>query len=183
MPSWLTLALTALISGAAGSVITTYGSQTRERRQARVAARQAINDAENLAYHQPDQKQINTALDTLDTAALLAGLPRKLIWLNRSARMRHWVIAQGTYLPGDTGQRQAALLSTGRVAQFAAQLLTEATWQPWWAAPHQWWRTRRLTRVLNAALPLRDRHETRRTTRQWERETIRAGKERGDSGQ
>jgi hypothetical protein len=53
MTDWAPIILTALGSGALGSIITTYGTQTRERRQARTQARDAIRRVENLTLPVP----------------------------------------------------------------------------------------------------------------------------------
>jgi hypothetical protein len=86
MPSWVTLIFTTLGAGAVGSIITTYGSQTRERRAARAQARDCLRRAVNLARTlNPLHADITAALDELDTSAMIAGLPRGLVDLHREA--------------------------------------------------------------------------------------------------
>jgi uncharacterized membrane protein len=51
-PDWL-LIVTGLGAGVVGSVITTYGTQTRERRQARAQSREAIRQVQNLIVSRP----------------------------------------------------------------------------------------------------------------------------------
>jgi hypothetical protein len=95
MTTWATLAFTTPGGGAVGSVITAYSSQSRQRRQARSDARQAIRKADRLAADPPrtPRPDFTTGLDDLDTAAGLAGLPRALTELHREACERHWVLA------------------------------------------------------------------------------------------
>jgi hypothetical protein len=85
MTDWPPIILTAIGSGAVGSIITTYGTQTRERRQARAQAREAIRQVQNSAYPVPTQEQLTATLDNLETSAMLAGLPKNLIAINREA--------------------------------------------------------------------------------------------------
>lgn len=84
VPAWL-LVITGLGSGFLGSVITTYGTQTRERRQARATARDALRHAEGIHDRsvryvggkiEPSFQQLTDALNEFETAAMLAGLPR-----------------------------------------------------------------------------------------------------------
>jgi hypothetical protein len=70
-PDWL-LIVTGLGAGVAGSVITTYGTQTRERRQARAQTREAIRQLQNLFVSQPTHEQLTAALDNLETSAIEA---------------------------------------------------------------------------------------------------------------
>ena len=85
---WFPLILTTLGAGATGAVISTYGTQTRERRQARAAAREALRNVENLTPSPDTREQVAAALDAFDTSAMLAGLPRKVTVLHREARLR-----------------------------------------------------------------------------------------------
>jgi len=85
---WLPLVLTTLGAGAIGAVISTYGTQTRERRHARAAAREALRDVENLTPSPDTRERVAAALDAFDTSAMLAGLPRQVTALHREARLR-----------------------------------------------------------------------------------------------
>ena len=76
MTDWLTIAFTTLGAGAAGSIITTFGTQTRERRQARGEAREAIRQVQNLILQAPTYDQLAPALGNPETSAMLAGLPK-----------------------------------------------------------------------------------------------------------
>jgi hypothetical protein len=72
MTDWVPIVIAAIGSGAVGSVITAYGTQTRERRQARAQAREAIRQVQNLTYPLRTQEQVDAALDNLETSAMLA---------------------------------------------------------------------------------------------------------------
>lgn len=85
MTDWVPIVLTALGSGALGSIITTYGTQTRERRQARAQAREAIRQVQKLMFQVPTHEQLTAALDNLETSAILARLPKRLTGLNSAA--------------------------------------------------------------------------------------------------
>jgi hypothetical protein len=102
VPAWL-LVVTGLGGGAVGTIITTYGTQTYQRREARAAGRETLRYAEDLAYVQSEHKDIKATLARLETSAMLAGLPRKLTELHREGRMRHWVL---TMVPV-TGDQEA----------------------------------------------------------------------------
>lgn len=169
MTAWATLAFTTLGGGAVGSIVTTYASQSRERRRARADAREAIRKADCLAADPPrsPHNDFIAALDNLETAAMLAGLPRALTELHREACEWHWVLAinhwrltqpQSPGVPsyeegtGNDHQGIEALICW-RTAHQAASLLAAATWHPWVSAPYRWYQTRRLTRVLRTVMP------------------------------
>jgi hypothetical protein len=168
MTTWATLAFTTLGGGTVGSIITAYGSQFRQRRQARSDARQAIRKADRLAADPPrtPRPDFTAALDALDTAAMLAGLSRGLTELHREACERHWVLAIDHWmrteaprpigtppLEGSTDHQVTEVLECWRTAHRAASLLADATWHPWASAPYRWYQTRRLSRALGVAIP------------------------------
>lgn len=177
VPDWL-LVVTGLGGGVAGAVVTTYGTQTKERRQTRAQARNAIRIAENLAYRTPAHLEITAALARLETSAMLAGLSRGLTELHREARMRHWVLTGPAHADDPERLTKKETVTSGRVAHQSAELLVRATWHPWVTAPYRWYRTRRLVRLLDAGMPARARfdRDRRSNLRRWERETIRQGK-------
>jgi hypothetical protein len=76
MTDWAVVILAALGSGVLSSIITTYGTQTRERRQARAQAREAIRHVQSLMRHVPTHERLTGALDNLETSAMLAPLPK-----------------------------------------------------------------------------------------------------------
>ena len=117
-------------------------------------------------------------MDDLESAAMIAGLPRSLVDLHRIARVRSWAASHAA-APGQDGlARDPAAVTCARVGLQAAQLLAAASWHPWRGALYRWHRTRRLRKVLHAGMPTRIQLDTsdRRSLRKWERETIRAGK-------
>jgi hypothetical protein len=164
-PDWL-LILTGLGSGVIGSVVTTYGTQTKERREARAQARDALRDVEDIGFarkpstapsvsrrRQKDPQELETALGKFETSAMLARLPRSLIELHSEARRRRLASdiarASGT-APDDRGLEERA---SGYVADQAAQLLVSVSWHPWTSRIYRWPRTRKLRRRLDAAKP------------------------------
>ena len=172
MSVWLTIVV-GLGAGAAGAIITTWGGQSRERRQARTDARDALQLAEQ-AIHASE-----TAID--DDGG--SKPPRLASW----KYARHWTTSK----PGlcSPTSRAAWYTSTARpclptspvpalksarrpapananstrppdsaayyVANAVAELLTAATWHPWVSAPRRLWRTRQLSDIYAAADPTR----------------------------
>jgi hypothetical protein len=180
MTGTATLILTTLGAGAAGSLITTYGTQTADRRAARAKARDCLTKAENLSKDRDaTHEQITTAMDQLEISAMIARLPRRLIDLYRVARVRLWAARHATPPSGHTITDPAAATAT-RVGLEAGQLLSAAMWHPWLTAPYRWHRTRRLTRLLAAGMPdhALATNRTRWASRHWERETLRKAKQR-----
>ena len=179
MTDWATIILTALGSSVLGSIITTYGTQTRERRQARAQAREAIRQVQDLTFPVPTHEQLSAALGNLETNAMLAGLPKKLTGLNREALyIRRDFLARAAE-PGPSSGSVLANPDTDmefasdHIAAETLQLLVDTTWHPILSAPHRWWRTRQLSRVMDT----RPRPGPRpRDKRRWERETIRKAK-------
>jgi hypothetical protein len=180
MTDWVLTILASLASGAVGSILATYATQTRERRQARVQVRDAIRQVQELSYKVPTYGQLAAALDDLETSAMLAGLPRMLVSLNREAltinRSLIERVAEGGSPQGSafTGSGVDIRFAVDHISGETLQLLIGATWHPILAAPYRWWRTRQLTRVMN----IRPRTGPRpRDKRRWERKTIRIAKQ------
>jgi hypothetical protein len=175
MTDWVPIILTAVISGSLGSVITTYGTQTGERRKARAEAREAIRQVQALIYPVPSREQLAAALDNLDTRAMLAGLPEKLTALNRDAQF--W--QRGIFESVESGDPYIATandvsFAVHHVAAETTRLLIDATWHPVLGRPRRWWLTRRLSRVMDTPRP----GPRPRDKRQWERKAIRKAKKR-----
>jgi hypothetical protein len=73
---WMPLILTALGSGAISAVITTYGTQGRDRRTARVELMTALAHADRTAGRgDAKRSEILDAGRAVVTATLLAGIP------------------------------------------------------------------------------------------------------------
>jgi hypothetical protein len=174
---WLPLVLTTFGGGAVGAIISTYGTQTRERHQARAAAREALRDVENLTPSPDTRQQVTVALDAFETSAMLAGLPRKVTALHREARLHSCFYPD---VPHTSDSPEAARFevtqrTSRRVAHQAAELLTHATWHPWATVPWRVYRARQLTRLFAAGDPrytgfLR---AIERDARKLDRETLR----------
>jgi hypothetical protein len=179
MTDWAPIILTALGSGALGSIITTYGTQTRERRQARTQARDAIRRVQNLTFPVPSREQLTTGLDNLETSAMLARLPKKLTSLNREAlyirrdSMASVAKAEPPDAPEFATYESDIAFASEHIAAETLQLLVDATWHPILGAPYRWWRNRQLSRVM-ATHPRPGPRS--RDKRRWERETIRKAK-------
>ncbi len=179
MTDWAPIILTALGSGALGSIITTYGTQTRERRQARAPAREAIRQVQNLTFPVPTHEQLTAALDNLETSVMLARLPKRLTGLNREALyIRRDVMASVAEAdspdnPESANSRSDMAFASDHIAGETLQLLIDATWHPALGVPYRWWRTRQLARVMDTRPRPGPR---RRDKRRWERETIRKAK-------
>ncbi len=171
MTDWAPIIVTALASGGLGSVVTPYGTQTRERRQARAEAREAIRRVQELLYPLPNREHLSAALDNLETSVMLAGLPKNLTGLNREALyIRQEIlasVAEERPVDDDTS------FAVEHIADETLRLLIDATWHPILGAPYRWSRTRQLARVMDT----RPRPGPRpRDKRRWERETIRRAK-------
>lgn len=179
MTDWAPIIFAALGSGAFGSIITTYGTQTRERGQARTQVREAIRQVQNLTFPLPTLEQLTAALDQLETSAMLARLSKKLTGLNREAAfIRREVMAS----VAEASSPDPEFANSGSYRAFAfehiaaetLQLLIGATWHPILGAPYRWWRTRQLSRVTDIFPRPGPRP---RDKRHWEREAIRKAKQ------
>jgi len=179
MADWALIILTALGSGALASIITTYGTQTRERRQARAQVREAIRRAQDLLSHVCASEQLTVALDSLETSAMLAGLPQYLTILHRDAlSVLRQITADVIDLDQPPGEESAHAINdmafaADHVVGETTRLLTDATWHPILRAPYRWWRTRQLARVMDT-LPRPGPRQPEK--RRWERDTIRKAK-------
>ena len=182
-PDWI-LVVTGLAAGVIGSVITTYGAQTRERREIRVHARDDLQTVENLATDPNTTKEeMAAALNKLEASAMIAGLPETLTAVYRGARWKYWeqfrekpshfaLIAQ------PTTDNDVEWTTTASVAWQAAQLLAAATWHPRRGALYRLYRARRLTRLLRAGVRGSGvvSVDVRRILKDRERETIKEAK-------
>jgi hypothetical protein len=168
----------SLGSGAAAAIVTTYGSQTRERRAARVELAACLRRVEQLA-RQPATSQeyhvrLVSALDDLETAMLVAALPYYLVAFYRDVRLLAYA-TRFTESAQERDQTRSHQLIAGRVAHQAANLLVKVIWHPWLTAPIRRRRIRHLQQVLDGGMPerARMRSELRRNLRQWERSLTR----------
>jgi len=185
---WVTLLFTTLGGGVVGSIVATYGSQTRERRQARAEAREAIKRAEKAAVH-GTYEDFDAALEDLETRAMLAGLPRFVMNLYRKARtaQRYYhrcyeeaekEIEENASKRNKADMWLAGSIGAARIAVQTTRLLVNATWHPWYGAPLRWYQARKLDLMLegNGPFSAPANPESRSIARNCKRELIRRGK-------
>lgn len=72
---WFPLVLTTFFGGAVGSLVTTYGSQTGERRKARSQVRTELHHTSSIGFHKQNKAQLVESLNNFEITAMLAGLP------------------------------------------------------------------------------------------------------------
>ncbi len=168
---------TALGSSVASTLITTYATQSRERKAARVEVRRAMRAAQSVAYKVDTRiTQLQETLDEFVRAAQLAQLPVPLVDLYVCAAEQVW---RGLHTPEAEWTRattQATAVETAyRVLQEAFRLLVSATWLPHGSKVRVWRDTRRYRRVLVGGIPELDRKfgETWSHSRNWERDMLR----------
>jgi hypothetical protein len=180
---WVTIAFTTLGAGAVGAIITTYGTQIKDRRATRAKARDSLRRVERATNRATliTHPVMVAALDDLDTCAMLAGLPEGLVNFHREATMRYWVkiTSAAPAINGNIQLPSAETLTAGRVSHQAAKLLASATWHPWRSMPYRVWRLRRLRKIMQAGMPARAQMDqrTRGNLRNWEREILRTTKD------
>jgi hypothetical protein len=182
--NWLLVIVPALVSGVLGSIVTTYGTQARERRAARTEVRTKLQLAEQLARHADsaeDREQLVVALDHLEGAALTAALPHYLIRFYREMRLLVYETG-GIAAPGGTYDPRSARVISIRLANSTAALVVRAIWHPWLSGLTRRWRMRRLRQILSIGMPdarkiLVDQDDRRA----WERGILRGGAKDKDS--
>ncbi len=180
MADWVPLLLTGLGAGVLGSVITTYGSQARERRDARKEALARLADADRAAGQaSSDRTDILDAGRAVGTAALLAAVPMYVVdtylLAYEAARDDQLKWAPPRVTPHDPATVGIHLYREG------AELLTQVLWHPLLTLPVRRYRSRRIRRFLVAVLPPGTTIFLRRTrgARKWERAALQAAKARG----
>jgi hypothetical protein len=181
MTDWVPILLTGVASGVIGSVITTYGSQARERRDARKEVLARLAEADRTAGQVAvDRAAVLDAGRAVGTAALLAGVPRHLIdtYLLAYDAVRDDRLKWGT--PRITSNDP---MSVGiHLYREATELLTVVLWHPLLTLPVRRYRSRRIRRFLAGVLPPGTTIFLRRTrgVRRWERAALQAAKARGN---
>jgi hypothetical protein len=179
MTDWVPLLLTGLGAGVIGSVITTYGSQARERRDARKEALARLAEADRAAGQTSgDRSAILDAGRAVGTAALLAAVPMYVVDTYllayeavRDDRLK-WAPPRVTsHDPASVGIY---------VYREATELLTRALWHPLLTLPVRRYRSRRTRRFLTGVLPQGATIYLRRDrgARRWERAALHAAKAR-----
>ncbi len=178
MSSWPLLVFTTLGAGAAGAIITTYGTQSRDRRSAWAEVRLRVARAEYLAREaSTSREEMMRALAEVEQAAFTAAVPWHVVAIYRSARIADFdaVMEQRSdpYNRRDAHSIDARI--SGRAAFRACEMLIRTLWHPWLTMPTRRIRSRRIRRFLYCGLPpgavIGWRDE--RAARRWERKTIR----------
>jgi hypothetical protein len=181
MTDWVPLLITGLGAGVLGSVITTYGSQARERRDARKEALRSLADADRAAGQaSSDRAAILDAGRAVGTAAHLAGVPMYVVDTYllaydaaRDDRLK-WAPPRVTaHDPASVGIH---------LYREATELLTRVLWHPLLTLPVRRYRSRRIRRCLAGVLPPGTTIFLRRTrgARKWERAALHAAKAEGN---
>lgn len=181
MSDWVLVLVASLGGGAVGSVITTYGSQARERRDARKEALARLADADRVAGQaSSDRAAILDAGRAVGPAAHLAGVPMYVV---------------DTYLLAyDAARNDELKWSPPRIAPHdppsvgvhlyreATELLTKTLWHPLLTIPVRRYRSKRIRRFLAAVLPPGTVIFLRRGrgARKWEHAAIQAAQARGN---
>jgi hypothetical protein len=174
--NWLLVVIPALASGILGSIVTTYGTQARERRAARTAVRTQLQLTEQLGrrpYSPEGRDRLAAALEQMEDAALMAALPHYLISFYSRMRLRAYETIP-TATPGGTYDPRSRRVVSLRLASSTAVLMVQALWHPWLSRLTRNWRMRRLRHILRNVMPdeadklLGERSE-RRT---WERNLL-----------
>jgi hypothetical protein len=179
---------TSVASGVLGSIVTTYGTQAKERRTVRTEVRTCFQRVEQLTRHKDVSQQyyalLLASLDDLEGAMLAAGMPYYIAAFYRKVQL----LAYATYFttpPGERDKPTAHWLIAVRVAHRTATILVNAIWHPLLSAPTRRLRVRRLRRILDNGMPERTRMhvENQQSLREWERDILRGSqKPAGNQG-
>jgi hypothetical protein len=181
MTDWVPLLLTGLGAGVTGSVITTYGSQARERRDARKEALARLADADHaIGEASNDRRSALDAGRAVGTAALLAAVPMHVV----DTYLLAYDVARDDRLkwaPPRISPHDPASVGI-HVYREATELLTKVLWHPMLTLPVRRYRSRRIRRFITGILPPGTTIYLRRTrsARKWERAALQAAKTRGD---
>lgn len=183
VPDWL-LIITGLGGGVIGSLITTYGTQAKERRVARVELLAVLARADKIVGQESStNRDLGDAAREVVTAALLAGIPIYIAdtYLLAYQAVRSKDLAWG---PGQTVPQDPATVGLHTYRE-AVRLMQLAIWRPLLSRLIRKRRSQRIRRFLTAVLPPDAVIQVGRDagTRKWERAAIRAAKARnnGDS--
>jgi hypothetical protein len=177
MTDWVPLLITALGAGVDGSVITTYGSQARERRDARKEALSRMADADRVAGQtSSDRKALLDAGRAVGMAAILAVVPMYVVdtylvacQLARDDRLK--------WAPQRVSPQDPASVGIHIYGE-ASALLIKVLWHPFITLPSRRCRSWRVRRFVHGVLPPGATIILGRTrgTKEWERAAIKAAK-------
>jgi hypothetical protein len=172
--NWVLTILASVFSGVVGALVTTYATQAKDRRGARAEVRGCLRRVEQLARHidtsQDYHARLVSALDELEGAMLVAGLPYYLATFYSEVRLLTYATQMTE--PAEVRRRpDSRHLVSSRVTHQTASLLARVVWHPWLTAPTRRLRVRRLKRVLDHGIPSRARMllEARQNLRDWEK--------------
>jgi hypothetical protein len=153
---WLPLIITSLTAGGAvGAVVTTYGGKSRERRQARsevIACLQRIEVARLSKPTKDGLLYVAADFAELETKCMIAGVPRELVFLYKTASERWAGLTPSKGLGDQATDGKRALAEFLAVFAFidrAAELLTEALWHPLLSRPLRHRHTEGLKGMIN----------------------------------
>jgi hypothetical protein len=154
---WLPLILSTFGGGVVGSLLTTYTSQTHERRSARVQVRVCLGKV-YAASRDPQLKELIEAVEELYQAGMIAGLPEELLQLHGKVKLLYRIHkgAPGDYQLGEA-ERVSPLVEFLHTR--TNRLLNAATRHPWRTRLYSWYLIRRYERLFNA-LDLHTRYES-----------------------
>jgi hypothetical protein len=180
-PEWVVVAA-SVASGVLGSIVTTYGTQARERRTARTEVRKHFQRVERLARHRDLSQeyywQVVASLDDLEGAMLVAGMPRYVAAFYRRIQLLAYA-THTTTAPEERNEPKAQWIIAARVSHRTGDLLADTIWHPWLSAPTRRLRMRRLQKILERGMPERTRMlaENQERLRAWERDILRGTQE------
>jgi len=152
MTDWVPLLITGLGAGVIGSVITTYGSQARERRDARKEALLHLADADRVTGQaSSDRAVILDAGRAVATAAHLAGVP---MYVADTYLLAYDAVREDRlkWAPPRVTSHDPASVGI-HLYREAMELITGVLWHPWLTLPLRRYRSRRIRRFLAGVLP------------------------------
>jgi hypothetical protein len=156
---WLPLVLTTLGAGAAGSVIATYGGQSRERRKARSQVMACLQRLEIARVTRPGNEPFyydDKGLAELSTRCIVAGVPQHLVHLYELAND----VSRGSggrEQPDRPAARvrleEARDLLIYSATTDVAALLARTVWHPWLSVLFRRRRAKQLQDRIMTAYP------------------------------
>src|SRR5262249_12003531 len=151
MTNWPLLVFATLGGGATGAVITTYGTQTHERRAAWTEVRARARHAAYLARQDStSEDEIRPALTEVENAAFTAGVPWHVVAIFLSAGLADFQAAEQLRADprNELGLRTYDSRITGHAAFRASELLLGTLWHPWLSMPTRRFSSRRIRKFL-----------------------------------
>jgi hypothetical protein len=149
---WLPLIITTLGAGAIGSMITTYGTQGRQRLDARSNAMACLERIEANRGLDPIAQGLQynpEAFAELHMKCLVAGVPRHLV------RTYERVSELSADLPKhpDAKADRARYLMAALLTERAGVLIRDALWHPLLSRTHRRRRVQKIRRIASELLP------------------------------